>query len=101
MFDKKGDEPDEGIQGVEALGSHQAGGVVLLGQGSAPRENIRSTSAKTKFHLRAWRTYKQYTGYQYWFAVSRAQESRIPVSGMAKYGIVGVFFSRGYYFYIS
>ena len=32
MFDQQGDQPDEGVQSVETLGSHQGGAVVLLGQ---------------------------------------------------------------------
>ncbi len=35
MLDEKSNEPDECIKGVEALGSHQARGVVLLRQCSA------------------------------------------------------------------
>ena len=29
VFDKEGDEPDVGVEGVETLGSHQGGRVVL------------------------------------------------------------------------
>ena len=34
MFDEQSNEPHEGVQGVEALGPDQGGGVRLLGQGS-------------------------------------------------------------------
>ena len=39
MFDKEGDEPDEGVQGVKALGSDEAGRVVLLGERAVAQIN--------------------------------------------------------------